>query len=67
VDAYTDKKQFYFIQGEEIKNIFKFSFKRYSINTSTLLNYAVRRGNKDEIYDFINNNITNYNTLQIND
>lgn len=57
VDVYTDKKQFYFIQGEEMKNIFKFSFKRYSINISTLLNYAARRGNKNEISNFIANNI----------
>lgn len=63
VDAYTDKKQFYFIQGEEIKNIFKFSFDRYSINISTLLSYAERRGNKNEISDFVNNIITNHNIL----
>ncbi len=63
VDVYTDKKQFYFIQGEEIKNIFKFSFDKYTVNIPKLLNYAERRGNKNEMSDFVNSIITNYNIL----
>lgn len=65
VDAFTDKKHFYFIQGKEMQNIFKYSFNRYSINLSSMLNYANRRGNEKEITDFIIKNVPN--TILIND
>jgi hypothetical protein len=67
VDAYSDKKMFYFIQGKELQNIFKFSFSKYSINLSSLLNYASRRGNEKEITDFILKNVPNANKILIND
>jgi hypothetical protein len=67
VDAYSDKKMFYFIQGRELQNIFKFSFSKYSINLSSLLNYASRRGNEKEITDFILKNVPNANKILIND
>ena len=67
VDAYNDKKQFYFIQGEEIKNIFKFSFDKYAINISKLLSYAERRGNKKEMSVFVNTIIANHKISQTND
>jgi len=63
VDAYIDKALFYFIQGNEMQNIFKLSFSKYSINISTLLNYATRRGYGNEIKDFLKNSSSNLNKI----
>ncbi len=67
VDAYIDKKLFYFIQGKEMQNIYKFSFSKYSIQISRLLNYAVRRGNGNEISDFALRNVSYLSKILIND
>ncbi len=63
VDAYIDKKLFYFIQGKEIENIYKFSFSLYSINLSRLINYAGRRGIGNEITDFAKRNVQGLNQI----
>ena len=67
VDAYLDKRLFYFLQGIEMQNIFRFSFSKYSINISSLVNYALRRGKKSEITDFAKRNVPFLNNLLIND
>ena len=57
----------YFIQGKEMQNIYKFSFSKYSIQISRLLNYAVRRGNGNEISDFALRNVSYLSKILIND
>ena len=54
VDLYCDKNLFYFLQGNELVNIYKNAFEKYTINQSKLLRYADRRQKKKQIEDFIN-------------
>ncbi len=49
VDLYTEKKLFYFIQGSELRNIFKRAVEKYTVNFSKLLRYAKRRGKEKEL------------------
>ena len=67
VDAYIDKKLFYFIQGKEIENLYRFSFNGYSIHLSRMLNYAGRRGIRNEIVDFAKRNVQGLNRILTND
>lgn len=54
VDLFCDNKLFYFLQGNELVNIYKNAFEKYTINQSKLLRYADRRRKKTEISNFIN-------------
>ncbi len=54
VDLYCDNKLFYFLHGNELANIYKNAFEKYTINQSKLLRYADRRRKKIEISNFIN-------------
>lgn len=67
VDAFTDKKLFYFIQGQELQNILRFSYERFSISFSKLLNYASRRGMKEAILGYYKNNMKQIKTEILND
>lgn len=57
VDVFIDKTLFSYLQGTELVNIYKTVFSLYSINYSKLLNYADRRGQKQNIIQFIMNYI----------
>lgn len=53
VDLYCDKNLYYFVQGNELLNIYKNAFDKYTINQSKLLRYADRRRKRKQIDDFI--------------
>ena len=53
VDLYCDKKLFYFLQGNELVDIYRNAFHKYTINQSKLLRYADRRQKKMQIDKFI--------------
>jgi hypothetical protein len=53
VDIFSDQETFFLFAGNELKNIFRFALKKYSINFSRLLSYADRRGKKELIKSFI--------------
>jgi len=53
VDLYCDQNLFYFLQGNELLNIYKNAFDKYTINQSKLLRYADRRRKKKQIEEFI--------------
>jgi len=57
VDIYCDTHQFYIFMGQEIINIYENAFRHYNINIGSLYNYALRRGKKKQIEEFIQNNI----------
>ncbi len=57
VDVFTDQRLFYLFQGKELLNIYENFFKNYSINYSTLFNYANRRGQKENIKKFLTANL----------
>lgn len=67
VDVFSDKKLFYFIQGHELQNIFKFAFRKYSVNISSLLNYSVRRGNNNKLAVYIKKNISYLTSILTDD
>ena len=53
VDLYCDKNLFYFLQGNELVNIYRNAFNKYTVNQSKLLRYADRRQKKLQIDEFI--------------
>ncbi len=57
VDIYADKELFYLYQGSELVHIYQNALENYTINFTTLFNYAKRRGKHQEIKDFIKNNL----------
>jgi len=57
VDIFCDNHQFYIYSGQEMINIYESAFHHYNINYSSLYAYAARRGKKDLIKDFIEENI----------
>jgi len=67
VDAWVDKKFFYFLQGGELSAIFNFAFGRYAVNYSRLINYASRRGLEKEIEQYIKKSINPKDTSFLND
>ncbi len=58
VDIYSDKEFFYLYQGSELVHIYQNALENYTINFTTLFNYAKRRGKYQEIKDFIKNNLS---------
>ncbi len=62
VDVFTDKKMFYYYQGQELVNIFENAFEKYQIDERTLFGYARRRKADKKLKDFITlkTNITLY-------
>jgi uncharacterized protein DUF6577 len=53
VDLYADKDLFYFLHGNELLNIFKSAFDKYTINSNRLFRYAKRRNKKDQIKNIL--------------
>ena len=49
VDLFCEKKLFIAFQGSELVNIINNAYERYTINFTTLFNYARRRGKEKEI------------------
>lgn len=57
VDIFFESELFRTYQGQELINIFERIFEEYSINLTTLLRYARKRGVKEKINNFIIKNI----------
>jgi hypothetical protein len=55
VDIYSEKKLFEAFQGNELIHIINNIYKRYAINTTTLLNYANRRSKREDIVEYLIN------------
>lgn len=51
VDLFCDK-EFEFLQGNELTQIFKNAFSKYTINTDKLLRYASRKAKRDQLSEF---------------
>lgn len=56
VDIFCEPIIYSAFQGKEMDNIYFNAFKEYTINITTLLRYAQRRGKKNEIEQYIFNN-----------
>ena len=67
VDAWAEKNLFFFMQGQELTNIFNFAFDQYSITYSRLLGYARRRGIENEIDQFVRKHVKSQNIAFLND
>tara|TARA_R110002049_G_scaffold236239_1_gene409462 strand:+ start:14648 stop:15040 length:393 start_codon:yes stop_codon:yes gene_type:complete len=57
VDIYCDPVIFAAQQGAELKRIYREVFDRYNVNRTKMFRYASRRNKRDEIEDFINNEV----------
>ena len=55
VDIFFEKDLFISFQGQELINIFKRIFEQFTINLTTLLRYARKRGIKEDIKSFLIN------------
>lgn len=55
VDIYCDDHIYYAFQGSQLKQIYRNAVAKYSLNFSTLLNYARRRNREDEIKNLLLN------------
>ncbi len=53
VDIYSDKKIFEAYQGSEFVHIINNIYKKYSLDITTLLNYAKRRTKEKELKEFL--------------
>lgn len=58
IDLFSDSKLFYWVQGEELTNIFYEAFSKYQINFSTLIAYARRRGVDKKLKQYLKNEIS---------
>lgn len=54
VDLFCDKVVYSSFQGAELRNIFINVFNKYTVNITSLLRYADRRGKKKELESYIN-------------
>ncbi len=53
IDIFVNSKLFYWIQGEELINIFDEAHRKYQINYTTLIAYARRRGAENKLKKFM--------------
>ena len=53
VDIFTQNSPYFFLTNSEVKNIIGNVFRKYSVNQTTLLAYAERRGKKKQIKSFL--------------
>lgn len=53
VDIFVNTNVFYFLAGAEMARIYKYATQRYSVNLTTLLSYAGRRGKRQELSVFL--------------
>jgi len=56
VDVYVDSKRFYWLQGQELQNIYNDTIDRYHINYSTMFAYASRRETDKRLKAFLKAN-----------
>jgi hypothetical protein len=59
VDIFCDQDLYYIYSGNELMNIYRYAHKKYTLNYSRLLTYAERRKKKNEIREYIINNVDN--------
>ena len=59
VDTFCDKELYFIYSGSELMNIYRYAYKKYTINFSRLLTYAERMKRKTEIREFIIQNMDN--------
>ena len=57
VDLFTEKNLFYFYQGAELMHIYENALKNYTLNYTKLFSYAKRRERKQDIKQFMTNNM----------
>jgi thioredoxin-related protein len=53
VDIYCDTNIYSAFQGKEMQNIYRNAVNNYTVNLSTLARYALRRGKKEEIGNYL--------------
>jgi hypothetical protein len=53
VDVFSEKKLFEAYQGSELLHIVNNAFKKYALNATTLLNYATRRSQRENIEGYL--------------
>ncbi len=61
IDLNYDKKIFQPIQGEELRTINQNIFDKYTVNTSVLKRYAMRRNKWDRFKAYVDENLVNVN------
>lgn len=57
VDVFCDPVLFAAQQGAELKRIYQAIFEKYNVSNTKMFRYASRRNKKEEIEDFINNQV----------
>jgi hypothetical protein len=55
VDLFTDN-EFEYLRGQELRRIFDNAWDRYSVNLNKLLRYAARKGQREELEAFLEEN-----------
>ena len=53
VDISCDRDLYFFYSGNELLNIYRYAYKKYTLNFSRMLTYAERRKKKNEIRELI--------------
>ncbi len=53
VDIFTDREQFFMLNGSEIEYIFSSALEHYSVNFTKMFDYAKRRGIKQKLQEFL--------------
>ncbi len=54
VDVFCTKNIFYYLEDQDLQNIFVSAYSKYTINENRLLRYANRRKKKKELVTFLN-------------
>ncbi|MCX6269624.1 MAG: hypothetical protein NTU44_00105 [Bacteroidetes bacterium] len=67
VDTFVEKQIFYFVQGQELANIFNFAFSNFSITYSKIISYARRRGIDKKIEKYIADTVNQNDIAYLND
>lgn len=57
VDIFCNRELFFFINGDELLNVYRYAYKKYALNFSRMLTYAERRKKMTEIQDVLIKNI----------
>jgi hypothetical protein len=64
IDLFSDP-EFSYLQGNELKAIYRNAFYKYTVNENRLLRYASRKGKKEEVLKFISS--ANLSNQKLND
>ena len=59
VDIFCDRELFFFISGNELSNVYRYAYKKYTLNFSRMLTYAERRKKMNEIRKILINKVDN--------